>query len=321
MSADIYATIDLGGTKIAGALARADGTIIVEKTIPTHSHLGPPGVADRIAALVRDLAAQAGQPPRALGVGVPGLIDLAQGIVHFAPNLTTNWRGVPLRQWLEPQLGCPVALLNDARMAALGELTYGRARGIDTMVFVTIGTGVGGAVVVDGRLRLGPLGAAGELGHQTIVADGPVCGCGNRGCLEALASGPAIAASGVWLMQCGRAPRLYDLVEGDAGRVTPGTMMQAAQAGDDSVKMAMVRAFEYIGISVANTVTILHPDMVILTGSVAQVGDLLFETVHHTVQTRVGMFPPANVRIERSLLDGRAGLLGGIALAQQAAAR
>ena len=183
------------------------------------------------------------------------------------------------------------------------------------MAFFALGTGIGGGVVIDGRLRLGPLGAAGELGHQTIVPDGPPCGCGNRGCLETLASGPAITAQGVWLLASGRAPKLHELVAGDPGAVTPREMALAAAAGDDAVREALIRAAEYIGIGVANVVTALHPDLVVFGGGVAEIGPLLFDTVRETVRRRVGMFPTDDLRIEKSLLGDKAGALGGIALA------
>jgi glucokinase len=314
---DIYASIDLGGTKIACAFATGDGKILAERTVPTHSHEGPPAVLARIAELVNEMAATVGQRPSAAGMGVPGLADLAAGATRFLPNLPTQWRGVPVREVLAPQIDCPVYLLNDVRMATLGELTYGHGRSANTMAFFALGTGIGGGVVIDGQLRLGPLGAAGELGHQTIVPDGPTCGCGNRGCLETLASGPAITAQGVWLLASGRAPKLHELVRGDPGAVTPREMALAAAAGDDAVAEALVRAAEYIGIGVANVVTVLHPDLVVLGGGVAEIGPLLFDTVRETVHRRVGMFPVDDLRIEKSLLGDKAGALGGIALAMK----
>lgn len=315
---ELYASVDLGGTKIACAFGTADGDIVAERTTPTHSHEGPEAVLGRIADLVNALAASVGQRPAAVGMGVPGLADVQRGVVKFLPNLPTHWRDVPARDVLAPRLGCPVYLLNDVRMATLGELTFGLGRDVPgvTMAFFALGTGIGGGVVIDGKLRLGPLGAAGELGHQTILPDGPQCGCGNRGCLETLASGPAIVAQGVWLLQSGRAPRLYDLVEGDVARITPREMAQAAEAGDDAVRGVLTRAAEYLGIGVANVVVALHPDLVVLGGSVAQIGPLLFDTVRATVLRRVGMFPPDDVRIEPSRLGNRAGILGGIALAR-----
>jgi glucokinase len=305
MTDELYASVDLGGTKVACAFATAEGEVLAEKTIPTHSHEGPEAVLDRIADLVNDLAEKTDTPPAALGMGVPGLVDIKNGVTKFLPNLPTQWRDVPVREHLAPQVECPVYLLNDVRTATLGELTYGHGKTANTMAFFALGTGIGGGVVVDGKLRLGPLGAAGELGHQTILPNGPRCGCGNDGCLETLASGPAISAKGVWLMLSGRAPQLFEIVDGDPGQITPREMTLAAEAGDQEVREVLIRAAEYIGIGVANVVTILHPDLVVLGGGVAEIGPLLFKTVRDVVRQRVGMFPTDDVRIEHSMLGDR----------------
>lgn len=315
----VYASVDLGGTNIKAALGTAHGTLVASDSVATRSHEGPEKVLDRIAGLVESLCRRAGARPRALGMAVPGLVDLEQGITRFLPNLPTQWRDVPVRRLLQPALGCPVYLLNDVRTATLGELVFGLGRGRDriTMAFFALGTGIGGGVVIEGKLRLGPLGAAGELGHQTILPDGPRCGCGNRGCLETLASGPALVAEGVRLMQTGLAPRLFELVGGDISGVNPKQMAAAAQAGDTTVHEAIVRAAEYLGIGVANVVVTLHPDLVVLGGGVAQIGDPLLYTVRETVRRRVGMFPTDGVAIELSALGDQAGVLGGLALAMQ----
>src|ERR1017187_7186206 len=176
-------------------------------------------------------------------------------------------------------------------MATLGEFTFGRGRSVDTMIFLTIGTGIGGGVIVDRKLRLGPLGAAGELGHQTIQRDGPLCGCGNRGCLEALASGPALVGEGVRLLLSGLAPVLFEMVSGNPGAVTPKEMGAAALAGDAAVREAIARTATWLGIGIANMVTALHPDMVVLGGSVAALDDLLLEPVRETVKERVRSRP------------------------------
>ena len=315
--ADIYASVDLGGTNIAGVFAGQDGRVLCEKKVPTQSHEGPEAVLERIAELVNGLAQEIGSRPLALGMGIPGLADLKKGVTKFLPNLPTQWRDVPVREVLSPKIGCPVYLLNDVRMATLGELTFGHGRSARTMAFFALGTGIGGGVAVDGRLRLGPLGAAGELGHQTILPEGPRCGCGSRGCLETLASGPAITAEGVRLMLSGLAPKLHELVRGEASAVTPREMAAAAEAGDTRVREAIIRAASYLGIGVANVVTILHPDLVVLGGGVAAIGPLLFDTVRQTVRERVGMFPTDDIEIKPSLLGERAGALGGIALAMK----
>jgi len=177
-----------------------------------------------------------------------------------------------------------------------------------------LGTGVGGGVVIDGQLRLGPLGAAGELGHQTSLPYGPRCDCGNRGCLETLASGPAIAAEGIRLMRMGLAPTLHEIVEGNADRVTTREMMMAAE-NDDSIHEAITSAAAYIGIAAANVVTTLHPYMIVLGGGVAEIGELPTTTVKKTIAERVGMLPTDNIRVVQSTLGDKAGVIGAIALA------
>jgi len=307
----MFACVDLGGTTISAGLGDAAGRLAAQRTIDTESHRGPAGVLDRIAGLVESLGAQ----PEAVGIGVPGLIDFASGSTSFLPNFPTQWRGVAMRETLAPRLGCPVYLLNDARAATLGELRFGHGRSApaSSMVFFTLGTGIGGGIVIDGRLRMGPLGAAGETGHQTIDPNGPLCGCGNHGCLEAVASAPALTGEGVRLLRSGQAPRLYEITGGDAALVTPKTM---AEAGDPAVREGIRRVARALGIAAANLVTSLHPDFVVFGGGMAALGDeLLLTPVREEIRARVRMFPPDNVRVERSLLGDQAGLLGALALA------
>lgn len=316
----LYAGIDLGGTTIGGVLGDADGTIVAEASIPTESYAGPLAVLERIADLVQQLSRTADVPVAGVGIGCPGLVDVQRGITRFFPNLPTQWRDVPASEVLTQRLNCPVSLLNDVRTATLGELVFGHGREVQTLAFFSLGTGVGGGLVIDGRLRLGPLGAAGELGHQTIVPNGPLCGCGNRGCLEALASGPAIAAEGTRLMLAGQAPELHKIVGGNPALVTTRTIAEAARAGDSGAQEAINRAAEYLGIGIANVVTCIHPQLIVLGGGVAELGDLLLTPLRKSLPQRVGMFPPSDVRIEQSLLGVRAGALGAIALAIRGAA-
>jgi len=315
----MYASVDLGGTTIACALASADGRIVAERSIPTQSSDGPQKVLARIGGLVLELAAVAGKPI-ALGIGVSGLVDRERGRTRFLPNLPTQWRDVAVAETLSRQIGCAVHVLNDARLATLGELVFGHGRTVRSMLLFTLGTGVGGGVVIDGKLRLGKLGAAGEIGHQTIVPDGLRCGCGNHGCLETLASGPALTAEGVRLMKTGLAPRLHEIARGEASAVGPKEMAIAAAAGDNNVREAIVRAARYLGIGAANLVSALHPELVVLSGGMAAIGDLLVDTVRAEMRDRVRMFPADDVRVERSMLEDKAGVWGGIALAMRGGA-
>ena len=314
---ELFAGVDLGGTGIKMVMGTRDGQTVAESQIPTLAHDGPEAVLCRIADAVEELAGKAGQRPQAVGMGVPGLVDVANGITRFLPNFPTQWRDIPAASVLQARLKCPVRLLNDVRTATLGELTYGHGQQNSnlTMVFFALGTGIGGGVVIDGKLRLGPLGASGELGHQTIIPDGPLCGCGNHGCLETLSSGTALAFEGARLMRIGRAPHLHLAVDGDADRVTSREMVAAAEAGDDAIRDAIVRSAGYLGLAVANVVTLLHPDLIVIGGGVAEIGSMLFDKVREVVNLRVRMLPAESVRIEPSLLGKRAGELGALALA------
>jgi glucokinase len=312
---EYYGAIDLGGTTVSCGLATASAEFAAETSFATLAGEGPQAVLLRIAGRLRELCEKLQTIPRALGMGIPGLVDVARGITRFLPNLATQWRDVPVADFLSREFRCPVYLLNDARLATLGEMHYGAEAGTRNLVFLTIGTGIGGGVVIDGRLRLGPLGAAGEVGHQTVIADGPMCGCGNRGCLEAVASGSALTGEGVRLLRSGLAPHLLELAGGEASGVNPLRMAEAARLGDTAVAQAIKRAAEYLGIGVANLVTILHPEVVVLGGGVSGMGELLLGPVRRAILERVRMFPADNVRVECSTLGERAGLFGGIALA------
>jgi glucokinase len=313
----LYTGVDLGGTNLSAALANAQGQVLAERKQPTHSYEGPASVLDRIVGMVSELAHQLGVKPTALGMGVPGLVDVATGTTKFLPNLPTQWRDIPVRATLQPKIGCPIYILNDARAATLGELVFGHGRTARTMVFFGLGTGVGGGVVVNGQLRLGPFGAAGELGHQTILPDGPLCGCGNHGCLETLVSGPALTAEGVRLLLSGNAPKLYELCGGDVSKVSPVTIAAAAEAGEASALWAIGRVAEWLGIGAANLVVALDPDLIVIGGGVSEMGELLLQPLRATIQRRVRMLSTASIRVERSALGDKAGLLGGLALAMR----
>jgi len=313
----IYAGIDLGGTGIKIALGSADGQILQHVTIPTLSQEGPQRILQRMSEAVTQLAKQCDCEISGVGIGVPGLADIKSGVTKFLPNLATQWREVRVADSLRASLGCQVRLLNDVRTASLAELKYGYGKNQPnlTFVFFALGTGVGGGIAIDGKLRLGPLGAAGELGHCTVVPNGRLCGCGNRGCLETVASGPALVAEAVRLVLSGLAPLLHQLVEGDTGRITTKEMAQAAQEGDTHVADVIVQAATSLGTVAANLVTTLHPDMIVLGGGVAGIGKLVTETVQQVIREQVRMVPTDWLRVEVTQLGQEAGVLGAIALA------
>lgn len=312
----LFAGVDVGGTTVKCALATEDGTIITQGVIPTDSHEGPDDVLNRIGAYINSLATEVGvQRLQSLGMGLPGLIDVRRGITKYLPNLTTHWKDVRVAEKLSQIVNCPVRLLNDVRTATLGELTFGRGKSASTMVFIAIGTGIGGGIVIDGKLRLGPMGAAGEIGHQTIDRTGPLCGCGNHGCLETLASGTALTAEGIRLMLMGLAPTLHDEVNGDPGDVSVEIMGRVADR-DEPVRDAILNAASDIAIGVTNIITTIHPELVIIGGGVAKLGPLLFDRIRQDVEDRIGrLFPVDGIHIESSQLEEKAGVLGAVALA------
>jgi glucokinase len=312
-----FAGVDFGGTKIAAVLADERGSILAEGVIPTQSNAGPSQAVRRTCKLLEDLCRDHSVDYHAIGIGLPGLVDRETGTIVFLPNLPEDWRGFPIAREFASYTGKPVALLNDARMATLGEFTFGSGHASKNMLFVTVGTGIGGGLVLDGRLHYGAFGAAGEIGHHTILPEGPLCTCGSRGCLETLVSGPALAAVGRGLMREGLAPRLCEIVAGDPDKVTASQMAQAAERGDIAVAKAIRRSAEYLGIGIANAVTISAVDNVIIGGGLVVLGELLLAPIRDVLRSRVRMFPAEVVRVSCSFLGAKGGALGGVALAME----
>jgi glucokinase len=286
-----YLGIDVGGTNSKLAVLEVEGdhrTLLATATIPTGA--GDPGeVVGRLGAAGARLVAEHG-PVAAAGAGVPGLFDEASGRVVLLPNLPAAWTGRPFRDPLAGLLGVPVALINDARAFTLAESRMGAAAGCPTVVCLTLGTGVGGGVVVDGRLRFGPSGRAGELGHQVIEVDGPPCGCGNRGCVEAFAAGAALCRLG--------------------GRDTPEAVFRAAAAGDRRAGAAVGATVGRLAVGIANLVTVLWPERVVVGGGVAAAGDQLFGPLRAAVAAAAPLVDPASYEIVPAALGPAAGAIG-----------
>lgn len=308
--------VDLGGTSVKIGVVNGAGEILLEKSIPTNSYEGPERVLERVATTANALREQAKIEPVGLGFDAPGLIDVKEGILRFSPNLGPKWKDFNVKRFLESKVGCCVRVMNDARAATLAELHFGHGNGsCQTMVLIVIGTGLGGGIVVDGKLRLGAFGAAGEIGHMIVQPHGRTCGCGNLGCLETYVSGPALAGEGVRLMRSGQAPILNKIVDGDPGKVESRTMAEAAMAGDKAVQGAIFEMAEYLAIGIASLIHAIHPEMIVIGGGVANIGDLLFDKVREDVARYVTMFSTDDIKIVPSMLGDRTGLLGAAALA------
>jgi glucokinase len=312
----VCAGIDLGGTKIAIVLGTETGAILAHAKIETRADDGPQSAFTRTLETIHKLSADCGAKCSAIGLGVPGLADPRSGVIQFLPNLPDNWNRFPAGAFLAQQYGVPAYVLNDARLAALGEFHFGSGAHSSNMLVVTLGTGVGGGLILEGKLRMGECAAAGEVGHQTILPDGPECGCGSRGCLETLINGRQLTQAGASLAREGKAPRLLELVSGELDRITPREMAQAVALGDSAVAAAIEQSARYLGIGIANAVSITAVSDVVLCGGVAALGDLILLPVKEEVAKRVRMFPAADrVSIRQSDLGERVGALGALALA------
>lgn len=315
----MYLGIDLGGTKMLAGLVNADGRVLARDLQPTHASLGQDDVIRRMAASARGLVDQArsqGLDVRAVGVGAPGPVNSREGILHSPPHLP-GWDRVPLASLLEEALGIPTHLENDANAAALGENLFGAGRGSRYMVFLTVSTGVGSGIIAHGRLYSGADGMAAEAGHMTVLAGGPLCFCGNRGCLEALASGWAMARDARELMAKGVDTRVTDLARGYPERVTARMVAQAAGEGDPEARRIIAGAMEYLGAGVAGLVNLLNPEIVVIGGSLAKMGEDLFGPVRRAVARRSFAAAAGRVSVVPAALGDDMGLLGSAAVAMQ----
>jgi glucokinase len=309
-----YIGCDLGGTNMRAAIVDVEsGAVLHHMSVPTLAREGHDEVMKRMADLCLQVIQSAGMDKDeigGIGIGVPGVLDLEKGETLFLPNLEGTWPHVPLQRTIAELTGLPTTLLNDVRSITNGEWRFGAGRGVDTLAVFAVGTGIGGGLVINGLLHLGIGGTAGELGHTTIDFNGPVCGCGNRGCLEAFASGPAIAAMGLKAVTQGLTTRIADLCEHDLNRVTARLIAQAADEGDEIAKDIYERAGFYLGIAAANVCVAVGPRRIIIGGGVSRAGDLLLEPIRRTLRERVTVMPIEQVGVVRSQLGNNAGVIG-----------
>ncbi|HZS09633.1 MAG TPA: ROK family protein [Blastocatellia bacterium] len=313
--------IDLGGTNIKAASVNTDtGEITGTQSIPTNAREGHDAVIAQMAKLVEMVIGASGASKSdigGVGVGVPGVIDIDRGRTIFLTNMPGQWRNVPLAEKLNKLAGLPVALINDARAMTLGEWKYGAGNGVDNAACYTLGTGIGGGLIINGQLLLGIGGAAGELGHVCIDLNGPKCGCGSRGCIEAYASGPAIAAMGMKAVAQGFSTRIAELAENDLNRITPELICQAAIQGDAIARDIYEQAGHYIGVGIASVVTAFNPRRVIIGGGVSSAGEIILDPIRRTVQTRVCLTDMKHVQVVLAELGNNAGLTGAALWARQ----
>lgn len=309
--------VDLGGTKIHTVVATPAGEVLGEERCATGAAEGPDAVLGRLIGTIRGSLNRAGLASDAIaGVGIssPGPCDPKRGVVTNAPNLT-GWQEIPIVRIVSEQMGVPALLENDANAACYGEYRFGAGRGFKHILYMTLGTGIGGGIIIDGKIYEGASGAAGEVGHITIDQNGPPCNCGGRGCLEALASGPAIAREAASAIAAGRSPLLAQLAGG--GAPAPEHVLAAAQRGDDVAAGIIEQAGRQLGIGLIGLLNCFDPQALILGGGLLGLGDRYIGTAVRLARERAFAQIVADVTITKAALGERAGALGAAALVME----
>jgi glucokinase len=306
--------IDIGGTNlVVGCVAEDGSSLHGLASAPTQAEAGASDVVDRLVALAQECIARTkrkvpGATIVGVGAGAPGPLDTKSGVVLLTPNL--GWVNFPLRQIIRDRLGLPAELDNDANCAVLGEWWVGAARGTRDAIGITIGTGIGGGLILEGRLYHGASDVAGEIGHTTIDTEGRRCKCGNYGCLEAYASGPNIALRAIEAMQAGAETRLPSYVGGDVSKITAQTVYEAAHDEDELALEVVNDTARFLGAGIANLLNVFNPEVVVICGGVTLAGDRLFVPLRRETARRAFKPAVAACRIVPGELVGTAGVYG-----------
>lgn len=309
--------VDLGGTKVETALVDDGGRIVALARRATDWERGPEGIlADLIACLTQDCLPPSDRPVAGVGVGVAGQVDPATGTVWHAPNL--RWDNFPLRARLEEALKIPVAVINDVQAATFGEWQHGAGQGVGDLVCLFVGTGIGGGVVCNGQLLQGCGGSAGELGHLVIERHGPICSCGNRGCLEAVAAGWAIARRAQDAVAADRegGEVLLRLADGEPERLTAATVAEAVRQGDALAERLVRETGEALGVGIASIANAFNPCLVILGGGVIEGLPQLLDMAEDEARARALDAATRSLRIVKAGLGRHAGTIGAAAWAR-----
>jgi glucokinase len=312
--------VDMGGTKILSAVIDAEGNILGAAKVSTKAGRGAVAVIDRIADCIQravDESGVAAESIQAVGIGAPGPLDPATGVVIFAPNL--GWRDVPLKAELEARTGFPTFVDNDVNVGTLGEHAFGAGRGIQSVVGIFVGTGIGGGIILQGELFHGASKTAGEIGHIIVKAGGPRCGCGTRGCLEAIASRTAMTKQfQKAILKKGKKSVLSELTGGDLESIRSGVLAKAVRMNDKLTLKVFKKVTKYLGIGIGSIVNFLNPEMIVLGGGVVEALD---DTFLDNIRAAVEKYSLPNtldgVQIVPAELGDNSGILGAAALARQ----
>ncbi|MDO8687541.1 MAG: ROK family protein [Dehalococcoidales bacterium] len=309
--------VDLGGTNMRAGIISDTGKILAREYTLTRAGEGREAVINRLFTVIDHLLnlKTVRQPPiGAISIAAAGVIDTRQGIINASPNLP-GWTDVPLRRLIEEKFKLKVFLLNDANAAALGEHRFGAGKGANNLIYVTVSTGIGGGIIIDGQLYSGSSGGAGEVGHMTIDINGPKCTCGNVGCLEVLSSGTAIAAETMRRISSGESSFLLKVVDSKIENITAEKVAMAAEQGDSLAVDVIATAAGYLGVGIVNLVNIFNPDLVIIGGGVSKIGDRLFNPVRQLVRARAFPLMALAAHILPARLGDDAGVIGAAVFA------
>ena len=301
--------IDVGGTNVKIALVDDKGSILYSNSVPTRAEMGYEYTVNNIKQAIRDLMSETKVTSiEGIGFDFPGQIDYKNGIVRLAPNIP-GWVNIPIAKIIEDEFKIPTRIDNDVHCAALGELNFGAGKGCENFICMTVGTGIGSGIVINGKLVRGASNAAGELGHRKLqMHEGPLCGCGDHGCLEAFASGPSIVAMAEEYILGGKSTKFRELASG--GEITPFIVAEAAKQGDPVARRIFARIGEYIGFGLSSVVNLLNPEKIIIGGGVADAGDILLDPIKETIKKRAMVVAGSAVEIVPAKLGNTAGVIG-----------
>ncbi len=310
MNSKLVLTMDIGGTQSRVALIDDKAQVVKRTSVSTEEGEGYKKV---IATIRQFFSASELDSIAGIGIAIAGLLRSDSGLLLSSPNMA-GWINVPIRQIFSDEFKLPVYTGNDASLAALGEYRYGAARGLDNFVYITVSTGIGGGLMLNGKMYVGAEGYAGEVGHMTIDPDGPQCACGMRGCFEAMASGSAIARDAREKLASGANSIMPDMAGGDLDKLTAELVERAARQGDDLAKDVMHDAAVNLGIGLSNLIVIFDPEAVVVGGGVTKSDDLIFTPARRIVAERAGRYFQKEVPILKAILGDDVGLVGAAAM-------
>ncbi len=312
--------VDVGGTNVRVALVDHEGKIRLRRSQLTEARKGRVAVLERLLTVMNEVVDSA-EPGTLCGIGVSqaGATDPGTGAIHSPPNLP-GWDGYSLKPDLERHFSLPVVVANDANAAAVAEQRYGAARGYSSVFYMTVSTGIGGGAIIDGKLDAGSRGYAGEVGHMTIDKDGPECSCGNRGCLEWLASGTAVARIARERLSSGEPSEMHASAGGEMQRVDAPMVVEAARSGDRLANAIVQEVAANLGVGIVNLVHLLDPEVVVIGGGLGQHLDILLPGITAELKTRELSGKGERIRVVKSELGDDGPLLGAAALAFEASA-